>query len=451
MTNTDDVCMRWTDILSGSPKRQLKTGNVFVSNGGDTIYSYGTHFPMATALRNKDGSVRLILVNGDTYSNTTSRHQSSLRSAVMRSPFPSVIIPYEALRAASVDFSTITLIEATADRNEERHHRTFAQPAGSVWRTDPVMEYVDKTPAELQAICDRHNDDAMRGWEDRIRYGLTPTTPGSTSNFWADWLETRSVAEYPNEFTVDRIPHYQRQEWKQTGTVRRLYTGSRSRTVIDVDELTDGRTSYSWTTHHHWLGESVIGAKVRWEGRTPCKECKGRGRGLGPEPEGHDWRHQPPLCEACDGMRAKRWQRTRSTVFLSGFDHQEPRPLYFFCELPPGSKPTSVAEAYEMLKPDTVKLAEQMGRPVVRQGDIFAVSTSLDKRSLRKAGASFEKRGVLLGTNHVATEVAVLPDGTTLSRGTLTHAPDFRRPDHVRKALGTAWHITIKNTVPVSV
>lgn len=167
----------------------------------------------------------------------------------------------------------------------------------------------------------------------------------------------------------------------------------------------DGSTLYTWITYRHWLGESLIKARVG----------------------------------------------KRTAFFLSGFDTQEARPLYFFCELPRKARPTTIAEAYEALKPQAVKLAESAGRPVYRQGDIFAIPmASVDTRSLKKAGAVIAKRGPLLKTNHVATEVAVLPDGTTLVRGVLYHVPAWRDPDHARRSLGKGWHIVIKNTVPLA-
>lgn len=175
----------------------------------------------------------------------------------------------------------------------------------------------------------------------------------------------------------------------------------------EVTEPTGADPFYRWTTKVHRLGESLIRAKVRG--------------------------------------------RRNRAYFLSGFDVQESRPLYFFCELPRGAKPETVADAYEALKPDTVKVAEQMSRPVVRQGDIFAVGMNgTTKRQLRKQGATFERKGQLLRTNHVATEVARMPDGTTLARGTLWHVPPWRGPDHKRQTMGKAWHVIVKNTVPVA-
>lgn len=54
--------------------------------------------------------------------------------------------------------------------------------------------------------------------------------------------------------------------------------------------------------------------------------------------------------------------------------------------------------------------------------------------ALTKAGARYERSGELLGTNHVATEVARMPDGTTLARGVLRHVPPGRRRrDHANE------------------
>jgi hypothetical protein len=60
---------------------------------------------------------------------------------------------------------------------------------------------------------------------------------------------------------------------------------------------------------------------------------------------------------------------------------------------------------------------------------------------------------MLLGTNHRATEVARMPNGSTLARGQLYHDPIGREKDHVARKLGDGqtWHLIIKNTVPDSV
>lgn len=211
-----------------------------------------------------------------------------------------------------------------------------------------------------------------------------------------------------------------------------------------VTEATDdqGRTVYRWTTRRHRLGESLIRAKVKVTLNEACKPCNGTGEGIN------------SFCGECNGRGRRYHTSTRSALFLSGFDHQERQPLYFFCELPRGVKPTTVAEAYEALKPEPVKLAEANGRSVLRQGDIFAIPVpDTDLRSLRKMGATIEKRGRVLGTSHVASEVAYLPNGTTLMRGTMYHEPEqFRPADHKRVTLPkSTWCIAVKNTCPLAV
>lgn len=52
-----------------------KSGNMFID--GDTIYSYGYHFPIATRLR--DG---LYLFNNIGYSNTTAKHKNHVSAAI---------------------------------------------------------------------------------------------------------------------------------------------------------------------------------------------------------------------------------------------------------------------------------------------------------------------------------------------------------------------------------
>jgi hypothetical protein len=159
------------------------------------------------------------------------------------------------------------------------------------------------------------------------------------------------------------------------------------------------------------------------------------------------------------------WDRSRtSSLFLSGYDLQERRPLYFLCQLPRSADPTTVADAYEVLKPAAIKLAEKEGRAIIRQGDIYAVRMpTVTTDDLLRKGYLWRtgRRGRrLLGTNHEATEVMLRPShsgdfttglhGTVMARGKLIHAPTNRRADHSPKNLGNAWHLIMKNTVPIA-
>ncbi len=176
----------------------------------------------------------------------------------------------------------------------------------------------------------------------------------------------------------------------------------------------DGR--WQWTTYRHWLGAAVFQALYTVGDAT---------RGNGPTAIG-------------------------TAYFLSAFDDQETRPHYFLCELPQGSEPGSVADALQALKPPEVIAAEQAGLSVTRQGDVFAIPTTLTTRSLPHKR---ERRAHLLRLSHTATEVCVADDGTTYARGVLRHAPvqTWRAPEHRRQPMGDrrTWHRIVKNTVPI--
>lgn len=144
-------------------------------------------------------------------------------------------------------------------------------------------------------------------------------------------------------------------------------------------------------------------------------------------------------------------RRTRKAFFLSGYDRNEPGLRYFLCELPSTASPTTVAEAYEALKPEAVKQAEKMGLRVRRQGDIFFVPL----RNLAPTETSdAQKAGhYLLGTNHLGTQVGWKKEAgviLTYARGRIRHAPIGRRADHKTLHLGRRWHLVVKNTVPIS-
>lgn len=406
MTTHDQVVDRWLQKAMGKTDKSnySRTRNIFAGRGprrdADKIYSYGYHFEMGRVLRDKKGQPRLILLNGDNYSMTTSRHQSTVRAWVNRCGLPSVIIPYSALDAAGVDKDSVELIDRSEDRMEETHHSSPAVPPGSQWTTRPVMGYVDLTPEEITERLLKKNQEGRQHVIDRL---VVAEREGPDS-YWA---------KYPPQPWQDltELESYElRGHYREIGTETFLHLHRRTWDRVEIEDNEDGTKTYKWVTRRHWLGESVIRATVSVPGG-----------------------------------------KNRRRFFISGFDHQEPRPLYFFCELPRAAKPATLDDAYQALKPQAVVMAEAMGRPVQRQGDIFAINLrSANKRQLRKRGARFEKRGTLLATNHEATEVAYLPDGTTLARGVLYHNPQWRAADHRRVRLHDGWSVVIKNTVPTT-
>ena len=135
----------------------------------------------------------------------------------------------------------------------------------------------------------------------------------------------------------------------------------------------------------------------------------------------------------------------KGVYFLSGYDVNEPGLSYFFCELPPGATPATVAEAYEALKPPSVLEAERLGvKKIKRQGDMFFIPV---RNVVVKDG--IYDWGRLHNTNHVAHEV-LYQDGLTYARRKVKHVPVGRPRDHQSLHLGSQWHLCVKNTVPVT-
>lgn len=158
--------------------------------------------------------------------------------------------------------------------------------------------------------------------------------------------------------------------------------------------------------------------------------------------------------------------------YISAFDTQEARPMYFLAQLPDEGKCTSYTDALNLLAPPIVHQARRQGKRVYRQGDIFAIETDLKDKDL--AGATitrrdsafngavyiasrrsrFRSRLMIYGTSHTASIVAVKTNGVTFARGTMYHDPVLERAgrtrEHrdVRLELEQKWFLCVRNTVP---
>lgn len=371
--NLDAIAIRWAESVRDGKYDSYESSQRMYFRG-DTIYSYGSHFPIATAYRKPNGKLDYILLNGDRFSVSTTNHQGKVWWAIRLrlGNVPQVTIPFSVLNQSGIIKSTIEIVDAKPEGRDYTLTRSKNPPEGFVAVGD--ME---------EFLC--LNEKASHVSRDKV-------------------LADPTIVGY-------YVP-----------TEARFY-----RQVVRFDGAT-----YSWYSVRHWLGDALISAKL----------VRPRGR------------------------RVK---------FLSSFDRQERNRLYFFCQLPPTSA-TTVEEAIEALKPEPVRLAELSGREVTRQGDMFAVPVpSVSKRDLTKWGATYSgrskilawsktkqnievaRRASLIGTSHVGTEVATLPDGTQYARGSMYHMPQFvenswRRPDHARRQMGDGktWHLIVKNTVPVA-
>lgn len=438
MASIYEAVKRWVQINTTTPNaKEIRAGNVYFT--GRHIYSFGSHFEMARAIHGPKG-FEFFLVNGDRFSNTTNRHQAEVRNAILRAGAASITIPFSALDAAGIDKDTVEPLDVSQDRTEHIEHVSYERPEGSVWKTEPVMEYVPLPAEEVAELIARRAELDLADWN--RRQGWAKAEDASSSMI--AWAEAN--AEPPAAPTVDDFSSYDLRRYQQTSTRQVLYLNGRSWQSIQVVEQGEGLPpTYEWETTRHWLGESLIRATVSTDVRITCEPCAGTGTVMR-----FAFITPQRKCDECWGNGSRAAVKKRRAKFLSGFDRNERRASYFFCEMP-RTRAVTIEDAINALKPDTVKLAEQMGRHVHRQGDIFAVElTGMTKRALRKSGAVFTRRGTLFGTNHEATETAVLPNGTTLARGCLYHNPGFRAADHARVNLGGGWKVIVKNTVPLT-
>lgn len=499
MANYYDTARRWRDRCLGIDDRpNLKNQRLIAED--DRIFSYGSHFEIARALRDNRGAFRGWLISGDRFSNTTSKHQAEVRAAINSGmSAPQVIIPYSALQAASILFDTIGIVHAKGDWQETWQETSYTFPDSAKWEyeTEQIVGsggwHHTKTD-EWDHSAPSWNKPKDRNPADRWR---------SSGESYEDFQERvrRHIQQHGEWEWVDYVR-------KNTGR-KRIVDKRRSWVEWDLIDFPESPTGVAYVREHsrHRLGESLITAKVQYRGRQRCRDCKGTGEvepyserfaddeGYGPltatqdhyflnqdaylrRLENDEWigRHRTVAatrlvtrCATCGGSRWNSVWKQRQAWFLSGFDANEARTSYFFCELPPGVKPMTVDEAYATLKPQAVVTAEALGREVQRQGDIYWIPMpDLTTKDLKAEGTytkrevKYEKRqwgpsraisysdASVLSTNHTVTEKVVV-GRLTYAKGIMRHEPDGRMPDHARIKLGDGktWGLVVKNTVPI--
>src|SRR6266851_9792566 len=144
--------------------------------------------------------------------------------------------------------------------------------------------------------------------------------------------------------------------------------------------------------------------------------------------------------------------RVRDRYYLSAVDETGwGRGMYFLAELQTDHAPTSLAEAFNFLKPKVVLEAEARGANVRRQGEWFAIPTKLLTsqlmRDVARGLAVYRKRHVLGRDGHHELEEAVIyrvgpQKGEVYARGVLKHTEG----EHHDVDLGTIrWHLVVHN------
>ena len=125
MSSQGQIVDRWVAQVGRPGPRFLRpaSSNIKVSRWDErNLVSYGEHFVLARLMVDEDGARSWFLLNGDTYSSSTSQHQATVRASVHRSGLPCMIIPFSVLTAAGIHLDTIEAIEVTEDRFEDTTH-----------------------------------------------------------------------------------------------------------------------------------------------------------------------------------------------------------------------------------------------------------------------------------------------------------------------------------------
>ena len=169
---------------------------------GDTIYSYGSHFPIARHITNAKGQ-KAILFTTRTYSMTTAHHLSLVRRSIPQDALvfytPSVFLP-DGAHQANVERYKLEIRNAVFDCSrarstwrKERHHeralnlaneaRAYARFFGLKLGTLPAVPELDSE--ELEAIREREKaNEAKKAAETRRKQELFAAQQEENCNRW---------------------------------------------------------------------------------------------------------------------------------------------------------------------------------------------------------------------------------------------------------------------------
>jgi len=173
---------------------------------------------------------------------------------------------------------------------------------------------------------------------------------------------------------------------------------------------------------------------------------------------GERWRVVPIKDE--HGRIQRRWVHTlgdsvvriRDRYYLSSVDETGRGwgGMYFLTELSTDRPPETLKEAFQLLKPQVVRVAEAHGSNVRRQGEWFAIPanvlTSQLMRDVQRGIALYRQRHVLGGGHHELEEAVIYrygnQKGEVYARGVVKHISG----EHHELDLGMVrWHLMVHN------
>jgi hypothetical protein len=453
------------------------------------LRSYGRHFPLVNAIRDsRTGKPRLWLLNGDTWGGSggwgvsTSTQQTQVRRHAEATGLPVLIIPVSAWLAAGIEMDSIRPLAVDADTWGTETVTFPGEPEDAKWvPTHDLIEGTgyywnggagggydsfDAIPEDIRAYFDA---------EGRVlpQYRVQTQTRVSFGRTHTDWNAPHPAHDYA---TRDIMPPESWAYGRKHYTVPPVYrhTGSK---------LTGPHGDYAptpeggWTQQRrtHQLGQAVFRAAYRAGGKryfanflsgvdnTP----HGSGYFLVQLPKGAD---VSTVASAIDSLKPDTVRAAESTgldvarqgdlyAIPTGYDIRQLRAMG--ADIRQSSKASegqraALRERWEARYES--KLTEQgipLGRWETITPEQSAYRDALRQRYSTAARAELiewdashqihTERDVY-GTRHEGTEVAILPNGVTLARGTLRHTGG----QHRMLSLGKRWHLIVRNTVPLA-
>lgn len=508
ITNEIAVARYLHDSVSGGAFRRSRAGSLYVSPEGALIYERKT-----ASRRREYGPVTLVerhgkvfVINGDGLSDTSAtrwqtfvrdRIQRMLRDSGLRQPEASItsrmttgnsylLVPYAALDAAGIERSTMKPIDVTDDVWEHTWHQVKV-PELRMPDEPPKMKRGDRFTVPL--VDPKKKKPVTFTITQAVETVLVAQAQIDGLTLQTTWRRNQVYVEKGTKTVVrnfsNRYYALQRDGKLEAGQVWR-WVGDWVATNVLWDGVSRQTALVQWGTHH-WQWQQAERQRLQpdpnnggfavWVDSAERELAKVRSEEVGYLTREHHLGANLFSAVSADGKRHR---------FLSAFDAEEVRRLYFLAQLPNNSKAKTYDEALHALAPPIVHAAREQKRRVWRQGDVFAIETSLTDEDIYARARTRTRRQVVFGslqqairnllntrsrvmldeiapaegevrervdcpcgcghqritgggpkaqaalsiyrTGHTATEVVVARNGATYVRGVMHHDPQLETP-----------------------
>ena len=143
--STSEIPHLWFHQSQGNARNGQ--GNLYFE--GDTIYSYGKHFPIARHVLTRNG-MRAVLFTTETYSVTTSRHKSDVRQAI---PCNVTVFTVPDVCTSPAEISKANACEITKAIAEMKRYTVPDRKISTSGLSQRNITVATNPPSEVKATC----------------------------------------------------------------------------------------------------------------------------------------------------------------------------------------------------------------------------------------------------------------------------------------------------------